>query len=526
MNLQYISFQSARIGSALFHDYISESPALASFYAFSPRTDAVQMAIHARIKKPVKREQLVSILHDQYQGFPLSERLKENIQSLKNENTFTITTGHQLSLMSGPLYFLYKIISVIALSERCKEQYPEYHFVPVYWMNSEDHDFEEINHIWINNQRFVWPRPVEKKIAVGRMPMMGLDLFFDSLPDLLRLSDCYKVWKNIYLESKNLAEATRKLVNHLLGDYGLVIIDQDDVRLKRLAFDVFYKELTQHDSFRLVNETSAALESLGYHTQVKPREVNLFYHHPEAGRQRIVLENDKIRILNTNLEFHASEIDGLSDKKLECFSTNVVTRPLYQQSVLPDIIYVGGPAEVSYWLQYKSMFDHYDVFYPMLLMRDSLLILNSSVARKVKKLGIGLEELFAEESIWQKTQISRLASEVNFKPVQDTIEQTYQQLANELAKVDPTLKPAALAEMQKQLHALKHLESKYLRAWKQKNETLVRQLQEIRDTVFPGGELQERHNNVWAYTADPHPLIRQIISIANPWKQMVKIVEI
>ncbi len=526
MNIQYLSFQSARIGSRLFHDYISESPSLTPYYAFSPRAEVIQSAINARKNKPINRVQLVSILLDQYQGIATSERLKENIQSLKNENTFTLTTGHQLSLLANPLYFLYKIISVIALSEQCKEQYPTYHFVPVYWMNSEDHDFDEINHIWINDQRFEWSRPTNISIAAGRMKTHNIELFFQSLPASVQALPSFTEWKEIYTNSNNLGEATRRLVNRLFGEYGVVVIDQDDTRLKRLAFDVFYKELTQHDSFRLVNETSTALENLGYHAQVKPRELNLFYHHPEAGRQRIVSENDKIRVLNTNLEFQLSELTSLSDEQLGCISTNVVTRPMYQQSVLPNIVYVGGPSEVSYWLQYKSMFEHYGVFYPMILMRDSLLLLNSSVYRKVKKLGIAPEDLFVEESVWHKTQIGRLASEVNFMPVQQTMEQSYQQLAEELAKVDPTLKPAVLAELQKQLHALKNLEAKYVRAWKQKNETLVRQLHEIRETVFPGGELQERHNHIWAYTTDPDQLIRQMISVANPWNQQVKIIQI
>jgi len=526
MNIQFLSFQSARIGSRLFHDYISGSPSISPFYSFSPRAEAVESAVNARKNKPINRTQLVSILLDQYQGISTSERLKENIQLLKNENTFTITTGHQVSLATGPLYFIYKIASVIALAEQCKKQHSAWNFVPVYWMNSEDHDFNEINHIWINDQRFEWRRPTDISMAAGRMKTHEIELFFQSLPASVQALPSFTEWKDIYTNSDNLGEATQRLVNRLFGEYGVVVINQDDVRLKRLAFDVFYKELTQHDSFRLVNETSVALENLGYHAQVKPRELNLFYHHPEVGRQRVVSENNKIRVLNTTLEFRVSEIASLTDEQLGAFSTNVVTRPMYQQSVLPDIAYVGGPAEVSYWLEYKSMFDHYDVFYPMLLMRDSLLILNSSVARKVKKLGISLEELFAEESVWQKTQISRLASEVNFMPVQQTVEQSYQQLAEKLAIVDPTLKPAVLAEIQKQLNALKNLEAKYMRAWKQKNETLVRQLQEIREAVFPGGELQERHNHIWAHTTDPDQLIRVIISVANPWNQQVKIIEL
>lgn len=526
MNLQFLPFESARIGSRLFHDYISGTPSISPFFAFPPRAEAVESAVNARKNKPVKREQLVAILLDQYQGISISERLKENIQLLKNENTFTLTTGHQVSLATGPLYFIYKIASVIALAEQCKQQHPAWNFVPLYWMNSEDHDFDEINHIWINDQRYIWSRPTEKPIATGRMQLLGMEAFFESLPTNIQSLPSFTEWKDIYTNSNNLAEATRKLVNRLFGEYGVVVIDQDDARLKRLAFDVFYKELTRHDSFRLVNETSAALENLGYHTQVKPRELNLFYHHPEAGRHRVVSENDKIRVFNTTLEFQVSEMASLTDEQLGCFSTNVVTRPMYQQLVLPDIAYIGGPAEVSYWLQYKSMFEHYGVFYPMILMRDSLLLLNTSIVRKVNKLGITLQELFAEESVWQKTQIGRLAAEVNFMPVQQTVEQSYQQLAEELAIVDPTLKPAVLGELQKQLNALKNLEAKYLRAWKQKNETLVRQLHEIREAAFPGGELQERHNHIWAHTTDPDQLIRQILSVANPWNQQVKIIEI
>lgn len=526
MNLDFVSFQTARIGSRLFHDYISGSPLLSSFYSFAPSLQSVEATVNARKNKPVNRDQLVSILQQQYQGVAVSKAVKENIQSLLDENTFTITTGHQISLATGTLYFVYKILSVIALAEACKRKYPQWNFVPMYWMNSEDHDFDEINHIWINEQRFEWQRPTEVPMATGRMKPIGIEVFFQSLPVSIQELPSYKEWKEIYTNAANIAEATRNLINHLFGQYGIVIINQDDVGLKRLAFDVFYKELTQHPSYKLVNETITQLESLGYSPQVKPRELNLFYHHPEAGRQRVVYNGNKIQVLHTTVEFLKSDIDSLSDAQLDCFSANVVTRPLYQQSVLPDIIYVGGPAEVSYWLQYKSMFEAFGVFYPMILMRDSFLLLNPSVLRKMNKLGISVPELFTEESIWQKKQVSRMATEVNFIPIHQTLLQIYSQLAEELAKVDPTLKPKVMAELQKHVHSLKNLEAKYLRAWKQKNETVARQLQEIRSVVYPGGELQERHNHLWAHTSGPEQFIAKILSTANPWNLQVKVIEI
>lgn len=526
MNLDFVSFQTARIGSRLFHDYISCSPLLTSFYSFAPSSQFVEAAVNSRKKKPVNRNQLVSILQHQYQGVAISKAVKENIQSLLGENTFTITTGHQVSLATGPLYFIYKILSVIALAEECKKKYPEWNFVPVYWMNSEDHDFDEINHIWINEKRFEWQRPTEVPMATGRMKPLGIEIFFQSLPASIQELPSFKEWNEIYTNAATIAEATRNLVNHLFGKYGLVVINQDDVRLKRLAFDVFHKELTQHPSYKLVHETTTILEVLGYSPQVKPRELNLFYHHPKAGRQRVVLNGNKIQVLNTPVEILKSELNNLSDEQLYCLSTNVVTRPLYQQSVLPDIIYVGGPAEVSYWLQYKSMFDAFGVFYPMIMMRDSFLLLNLSVTRKMNKLGISVPDLFAEESIWQKKQVSRMAAEVNFSTIHQAIEQSYHQLADELTKVDPTLKPSVMGELQKHVHSLKNLEAKYLRAWKQKNEIIVRQLKEIRSAVYPGGELQERHNHLWTHTSDPEQFIDKVLSAANPWNLLVKVLEI
>ncbi|MCX7743187.1 MAG: bacillithiol biosynthesis cysteine-adding enzyme BshC [Flavobacteriales bacterium] len=526
MNLEFVSFQTARIGSRLFHDYISGSSVLSSFYSFTPSVHSVEAAVNARKNMPVNRAQLVSILHKQYQGVTISRAVNENIQSLLDENTFTITTGHQVSLVTGPLYFIYKIISVIALAEECKKKHPKLNFVPVYWMNSEDHDFNEINHIWINEQRFEWQRPTPIPMATGRMQPFGIEDFFKSLPASIQEFPSWVEWKDIYTNAKNISEATRILVNLLFGKYGLVVINQDDVRLKRLAFDVFHKELTQHYSFKLVHETTQMLESLGYHAQVKPRELNLFYHHPEAGRQRVVLMDDRIKVLNTPVELLKSELDKLSDEQLNCFSTNVVTRPLYQQSVLPDIIYVGGPAEVSYWLQYKSMFHMHGVFYPLIMMRDSFLLLNPSVSRKINKLGIKVPELFSEESIWQKTHVSRMAEEINFTPIHQTLQQSYHQLAEAMGRIDPTLKPTVIGELQKHIHSLKNLEAKYLRAWKQKNETVVRQLREIRSAVYPVGEMQERHNHLWAHASDPEQFIAMILSAANPWNLQVKVLEL
>src|SRR5680860_5529 len=155
--------------SSIFLDYIRQKENLQPFYHLFPTLENFQKLVERRTFEEQRRTTLVQSLITQYEGFDLTDQSRHNIKTLAHANAFTVTTGHQLNLFTGPLYFIYKIVSTINLADKLNRTYPAYHFVPVYWMASEDHDFAEINHFNLDGELFSWE--TEQKGAVGEFQL-------------------------------------------------------------------------------------------------------------------------------------------------------------------------------------------------------------------------------------------------------------------------------------------------------------------------------------------------------------------
>jgi len=231
-----ITYQNSGYFSKLINDYLNENDTLRTLYNRFPTIENFGLQIEEKQRQfPLKnRIALKEQLQQQYQNFSISDSTQLNINLLEKENTFTVTTGHQLNLFTGPIYFIYKIVATIKLCKQLKAAYPDFNFVPVYWMATEDHDFEEINHFIYKGKKISWNK--NSKGPVGRLTNEGLDKVFEEfsnmLPSSLAANDLQKLFTVAYLQHDNLAEATRFLVNELFKNYGLVIVDGDDKKLK------------------------------------------------------------------------------------------------------------------------------------------------------------------------------------------------------------------------------------------------------------------------------------------------------
>ena len=265
---------------------------------------------------------MVKVLKEQYGGLDISQSVSNSINSLSNSKTFTVTTGHQLNIFTGPLYFIYKIVTVINACKTLKQAYPDYNFVPVYWMACEDHDFEEINHFFFEGNKLEWE--TDQKGAVGRFDPSKLKNIAERLPSGAEF------FKDAYSQG-TLGDAARTYVNHLFGEEGLVVVDGDNPELKALFSHVIEDDLFIHSAADKVSNTSSALESLGYKTQVYAREVNFFYLE-DGVRERIEKTEDGFVVLDTDIRLSNDEMRKLIQEHPERFSPNVILRPLYQEN--------------------------------------------------------------------------------------------------------------------------------------------------------------------------------------------------
>ena len=481
---QTISLEETKQFSKLFLDYINGESKLGSFYSYTPEITSFKQAMEDKGKENTNRKLLADVLKQQYSKLTDNSPSLNNINLLLNENTFTVCTGHQLCLFTGPLYFIYKIISTINLAEALKKKYPDNNFIPVYWMASEDHDFEEISSVNLFGKKITWNQQLTG--AVGRLNTDSLNAVIDELKQILGESENAKaltqLFSDAYLNHPDLADATRYLVHQLFCEYGLVILDADDIRLKSEFLDIIKDDISNSTNFKLVNQTIADLEKIGHKSQVNPREINVFK----------LSENNRVRIESASAE--------TLNYKAEEYSPNVVLRPLYQQKILPNLAYVGGPGEIAYWLEYKTMFNYHNINFPVLIPRNFALLTDEKTEQQIQKLGLSKPDLFKDIDVLTKEFVSKNAgSDVSLKEQEDKLTTLFKDLAEKVSAVDTTLKASVEAECQKALSSLKNIENKLIKSEKQKQETNVNQIKKLKDKFLPEGVLQERHDNFAPY---------------------------
>ena len=507
INKYSISYSQTGYFKGLATCYNDGNEKLKPFYKYTPDIDSFKDVMEDKSKEFINRELLVRVISDQYLSSGLldqenySQITKVKIDSLASENTFTVTTGHQLCLFTGPLYFLYKIVSTINLSKKLKDKYPHRDFVPVFWMASEDHDFAEVNHVNLFGKKIAWES--ESEGPVGRMHtstfiklLEELEQIIGDHPNALRLMELFKT---AYLNRENLSQSTRCLVHTLFSEYGLVIVDADDKRLKNEFVSLMSDDIFKGENELIVNNTiSNLIESklvARNKIQVHPRKINCYYL-LDGLRERIekLDHADLYQVKNTNITFSTLELKQHLLDYPERFSPNVVMRPLYQEKILPNLAYIGGPGELSYWFELRDFFELNKINFPVLISRNSLLWIDSSNFSKLNKLNLEFLDLFLPLGQLER-KYTRQFSEIAFEKEKELINEAFDSLLTKAISIDNTLKTSVEGERIKQLKSIEMIENKILKAEKAKLEVSINQINKLKQRLFPNSGLQERHDN-------------------------------
>lgn len=492
-----ISYQDSGYFTKLITDYLNRTENLKPLYHRFPTLENFKLQAQEKQLNysPEFRKVLVSELQQQYTTIAASDSTLKNISLLENDTTFTITTGHQLNLFTGPLYFLYKIVSAINLSSELNATYPEYNFVPVYWMATEDHDFEEINYFNFKDKKIKWPR--ESAGPVGNFTTDGLDAVLDVFSKELGAGTnahwLRDLFENAYSKHSNLADATRFIANTLFGGHGLVIIDADAAPLKKLFAPHIKEELLKQTSHKKVTETAALFKE--YNVQVNPRDINLFYI-TNTIRERIILQDGIYHVNATDLKFTESEILQLLETNPETFSPNVIMRPLYQEVILPNLCYIGGGGEIAYWLELKSYFDTVGVTFPILLLRNSVLLATQKQADKLDKLDLTWRDLFMDQHALLDKRVEKFSDfTLDFSAQKEHLKAQFKNLYGIAAHTDASFSGAVKAQEAKQLKGLENLEKRLKKAEKKNHAAQLERIAHLQNELFPAHSLQERRAN-------------------------------
>lgn len=499
----YLSFESTGYFSKIVEDYLQQRENIRSFYLHEPNWAGVDSSMRSRDKHPVNREVLAGALKQQYAGQENAEAVLKNIELLSHSTTYTITTAHQPNLFTGPLYFIYKILHVIKLAEKLSAKYPDKNFVPVFYMGSEDADLDELGFVNIDNTRWSWD--TKQSGAVGRMkvdkPLLSL---IESISGQIGVLPNGNEWigllRKCYANGTSIQEATLSLVHALFGCYGLVVLIPDNPALKKLFVPVMAKELTAQFSHKEVNTT---IQSLGqfYKVQAAGRPINLFYLIDDK-RERIEKEGELYTVSSMGLRFTEQEIMQELDDHPERFSPNVILRGAFQETILPNIIFVGGGGELAYWLELKTVFEKAGVAYPLLMLRNSFSIVSTKLTQKQLSLQLTDADLFLPEHLLISQYVEQHTQhQLNLDKEKDALKAYYEQLSTMATQIDASLKDHVSALSLQSLKKVVELEKKMKRAEKRNFSTAAYQIQTIKNTLFPGNSLQERQENLASFYA-------------------------
>ena len=464
--------------------------------------EGITASIAARQQFSGNRPLLVQELQNQYASLPAHELVKQNLEKLLQDNTFTICTAHQPCIFTGSLFFIYKILHAIKLAQHLKMAMPQYNFVPVYYMGSEDADLDELGTVWLSGEQLSWQ--TTQSGAVGRMNTKGLDGLLYRIEGELSVlpfgKELIQLLKDCYLSSSNITSATFKMVHALFAEYGLVVFLPDNTHFKKMMLPVFEEDLFHRKPSSIVEQSIDRL-SKEYKVQANPREINLFYLKDNI-RERFEREQDSWKVVGTDISFSENELRQELYNHPERFSPNVILRGLFQETLLPNIAFIGGGGELAYWLELKDLFAHYNVPYPVLILRNSFLLVERKRKEKIERTGFTEKDIFKTRELLVNELVKResqqqltLLEEVN------NADEYYGHLKSIAGNIDETLVTHVAALQTKALKSLFTLEKKMLRAEKKKYDSQHRQILDIKSALFPQNNLQERIDNFMPYYA-------------------------
>ena len=494
---QYIPYSQTGKFAKIVIDYINAVPALKDFYEQPVNLEGIKSAITERKKYHTNRQLLVDQFANQYKDFDDCEAIKANVDALLSENTFTVCTAHQPNIFTGHLYFVYKILHTIKLANSLKKELPENNFVPVFFMGSEDADLEELNHIVLDGEKYKWE--TKQTGAVGRMKVdTNLIQLIEKIAGRLSVEKygnaIIELLKKCFTKDSTIENSTFLFVHYLFKEFGLLILLPDNAAFKKEMLSVFEDDIFNHTSSEIVNQSSEKL-SQNYKAQAYPREINLFYLEDNL-RNRIVPVNDHFVVHDTDIVFSKDEIKRELNEHPERFSPNVILRGLFQEMILPDVAWIGGGGELAYWLQLKDLFKNYSVPYPVLIVRNSFLIIDEKYHSLLKKLNLFAVDLFIGKDHLLNELVNREStSPLNLLNEKKEFENVYYQIKELVKQIDTTLEEHVAALEKKQLKKLSSLEKKMFRAEKRKFTVQKNQLNKIFSELFPNDGLQERTEN-------------------------------
>ena len=433
---------------------------------------------------------------------------QENLNKLANTNSTIIFTGQQLGILASPLYTVYKAITTIKLANTLNKQRSKCYFIPVFWLETNDHDFQEVNRlgIWDKNLTpltLMYNGKERSKTSIHhyRLEKVIINLLSDlhrNLIDTEFTDQLFTIIQSIYKEGTDWLDSTRNFLKFLFQDFGLLYFNPADVKVKKLSLRFYVKYLENIEQIRTeFSDVSSALLKDGYKNQIKNIAGKTFIHIENEALQRehLYYKDKKFYREKLGRKFTLKEIKDFICNNPESFSPGVVSRPLLQSWLLPTVAYVAGPAEITYWAQLKNLFDKMEIKMPVIFPRISATIIEPKIARFIRNHKINLEDINLRYNDIIKTyyrSFLKLPYSKRFVYLKSVIEKEFKKINQMFDQLDPTLQPVSVKAYNRIINQIENLENKTIHALELKEKTVTGHLKQIYNAIFPYNQPQER----------------------------------
>jgi len=462
---------------------------------------------------PVTNEQIQAkrILKNQNSDLYSDKSLKY-LEYLDNPDSVIIITGQQLGLFGSPMYTIYKAITVLKLVEELNANNSDSkNYIPVFWLESEDHDFKEINHFGI------W----DKSLNPVKMSYEGNDFnkksirhyrFEDSISKLIsdmmqKSIDSEFSEQILELISKSFAPheswvaGSRSFLKSIFHESGLLFFEPGTEDVKQLSVSFFTDFIIRTEQVtEAFTSTTESLLKEGYDSQVPPISGKTYVHLEDEHLQRFHLyySEHEYYSKDSNLRLSRDEIKDYLQLNAQKISTSVISRTLLQSWLLPVAAYVAGPAEIAYWSQLAGLFREFSIQMPVVYPRMSVTLIEPKIKRFIEKYDIDLTNIARKKHDFVKTFFSEsnLTKENPFTEFQSSIKNEGKKIASFLNKIDPTLVNSSDKLVERIQSQIENLENKSLQALQRKEQTVTAHLEQIHRSVFPEGVPQERYASI------------------------------
>lgn len=538
MNKEFLK----RHSTPLVYDYFYEFDKVSEFFNGDFRSlIAYGLQADKILSRDLKRDAVTTALTEQNQKYGCGHKTLENISNLNRVDACAVVTGQQTGLFGGPLYTIYKVLTAVKLADYLNHNVKRC-FVPIFWLASDDHDFAEINHIiLLDKENKVQKIHYKGHSTALKMPVSKIMLtseidnciqqLISTTPDSEFKQEILTDIKKVYQPGQSLVDAFARWMTRLFRSHGLIIIDAGVPIFKKLGKRVFHKEIAgSSPSTQQALRSSQRLKRLNYHPQIQLHrgKLNLFF----AEKERLTIENksDGFVIKGTSDFYEKDEFLALAEKKPHFFSPNVLLRSIYQDTLLPTAAYVGGPSEIAYLAQMKNVYESFDLSMPVIYPRKTVTIIEKKIEKIMNNFGLNIPDIWNESTRpIDKIIGTKIPESIDetLKAVSSHLEQDLKSLKKQITAFEPTLEKPVTTSMRRIDYQIQFMKKKILQASKKRNRILIRQLQKVKNNLYPDNHLQERTFNIvpflikYGYTFIER-LYREI-DIEDPGHQVIRL---